>query len=125
MYNHSASVSPDAPLPVRTAAAQRGIECDRSANEHIRELLRCFGLRTSLIRFKVIDALLVAARDGRAIGVRGVHAHVESFVAELSFLSVRGVLNRLCSERLIRFHSDKSYSFTAEARAILDKHTGC
>ncbi|MQT72268.1 fe2+ zn2+ uptake regulation protein, partial [Pseudomonas sp. FSL R10-0071] len=42
-------------------------------NERIRQLLKCFGLRTSLVRLKVIDALLTAAGNDRRLGVRGMH----------------------------------------------------
>lgn len=62
---------------------------ERPGNEHIRELLRTFGLRTSLIRLKVIDALHMADRSGRSIGVRGVHSQLEQLDVPLSFLSVR------------------------------------
>ncbi|MBZ9779971.1 fe2+ zn2+ uptake regulation protein [Pseudomonas sp. REP124] len=88
-------------------------------NKPIRELLEFYGLRTSLIRLKVIDALLVAAREGRSIGVNGTHAWLEASAVECSFISVREVLKRLCEERVIDYQADKSYSFTAEAWAIL------
>jgi Fe2+ or Zn2+ uptake regulation protein len=98
-------------------------ECDRSANAHIRELLRHFGLRTSLIRFKVINALVVAGRDGHGIGVNGVHAFVESSSPELSFVSVREVLKRLGEEGLIVLGSDKTYRFSSAAMELLQQHT--
>jgi hypothetical protein len=44
------------------ATARQTLECDRNTNTRIRELLRFYGLRTSLIRFKVINALVVAMR---------------------------------------------------------------
>ncbi|SPO61514.1 Fe2+ zn2+ uptake regulation protein (fragment), partial [Pseudomonas inefficax] len=53
------------------APTERDVLADeRIGNEQIRELLRSFGLRTSLIRLKVIDALHAADRNGRSIGVR-------------------------------------------------------
>ena len=52
------------------------LRCDRNTNERIRELLRFYGLRTSLIRLKVIDALRGAAKEKRFIGVHGVHAYL-------------------------------------------------
>ncbi|WP_256656973.1 fe2+ zn2+ uptake regulation protein [Pseudomonas sp. BGI-2] len=94
-----------------------------SINEQIRELLRFYGLRTSLIRLKVIDALLVAAREGTPIGVRGVHSYLQSSSTELPFISVREVLKRLCEEGVIVFREDKSYCFTAQAIAILETHS--
>src|ERR1043165_701209 len=71
---------------------------DRHGNERIRILLKSFGLRTSLIRLKVIDALLTAAENDRSLGVRGVHSQLLDLDVPLSFLSVREVLKRLCSE---------------------------
>ncbi|PQZ93335.1 MULTISPECIES: fe2+ zn2+ uptake regulation protein [Pseudomonas] len=89
-------------------------------NQRIRHLLKCFGLRTSLIRLKVIDALLSAAEHGRTLGVRGVHSHMLELGIPLSFLSVREVLKRLCSEGVITLNADKSYSLHAEAAKVLE-----
>ncbi|MGH8440038.1 MAG: fe2+ zn2+ uptake regulation protein [Pseudomonas sp.] len=94
---------------------------ERPGNEHIRELLRSFGLRTSLIRLKVIDALHMADRSGRSIGVRGVHSQLEQLDIPLSFLSVREVLKRLCVEGVISMGNDKCYSLNPEARSILEQ----
>lgn len=121
MYRHSASASPVTPGQGETAATPHPLEDDR---HNIRELLRHYGLRTSLIRLKVIDALLVAARDGRSITVRGVHHYLGLFAAELSLISVREVLRRLCDEGVILFQADKSYCFTSEARLILEQCAG-
>jgi Fe2+ or Zn2+ uptake regulation protein len=123
MLNISTSTPSDAPLQPQAGRAQRAFEYD-SANEHIRELLRYYGLRTSLIRLKVIDALLVASRDKRSLGVRGVHAYLQPFASELQFISVREVLKRLCDEGVILVQPDKSYRFTAQACAILEQHCG-
>lgn len=92
---------------------------ERHANERIRVLLKSFGLRTSLIRLKVIDALLNAAQSERNLGVRGVHTHLLDLDIPLSFLSVREVLKRLCSEGVITLNADKSYSLHPQAMAIL------
>jgi len=92
---------------------------DRHANERIRVLLKSFGLRTSLIRLKVIDALLSAAESERSLGVRGVHTHLLDLDIPLSFLSVREVLKRLCIEGVITLNPDKSYSLHPQAIAIL------
>lgn len=105
-----------------TTRAVTGAEV-RAGNEQIRELLRTFGLRTSLIRLKVIDALHAADRDGRSIGVRGVHAQLEQLDIPLSFLSVREVLKRLCAEGVISLGNDKCYSLNPEARAVLEQAT--
>lgn len=94
---------------------------ERAGNEQIRELLRVFGLRTSLIRLKVIDALHMADREGRAIGVRGIHSQLEKLDIPLSFLSVREVLKRLCAEGVISMGNDKCYSLNPQARAVLDQ----
>ena len=88
-------------------------------NERIRHLLKCFGLRTSLVRLKVIDALLTAAGNDRRLGVRGMHSHLQALDIPLSFLSVREVLKRLCSEGVVVLNNDKSYSLHPQAEAVL------
>ncbi len=92
---------------------------ERNGNERIRMLLKSFGLRTSLVRLKVIDALLVAAESERSLGVRGVHSQLLDLDIPLSFLSVREVLKRLCSEGVITLNPDKSYSLHPHAVAML------
>ncbi|KAA0945966.1 MULTISPECIES: fe2+ zn2+ uptake regulation protein [unclassified Pseudomonas] len=92
---------------------------EHQGNQRIRHLLKCFGLRTSLIRLKVIDALLTAADNGRSLGVRGVHSHLLELGIPLSFLSVREVLKRLCSEGVITLNADKSYSLHEQAAKVL------
>ena len=92
---------------------------EHQGNQRIRHLLKCFGLRTSLIRLKVIDALLTAADNGRSLGVRGVHSHLLELGIPLSFLSVREVLKRLCSEGVITLNPDKSYRLHPQAFAAL------
>ena len=89
-------------------------------NQRIRHLLKCFGLRTSLIRLKVIDALLTAADNQRTLGVRGVHSHLLELGIPLSFLSVREVLKRLCTEGVITLNADKSYSLHEQAAKVLE-----
>ncbi len=93
---------------------------EQQGNHRIRHLLKCFGLRTSLIRLKVIDALITAAGNQRTLGVRGVHSHLLELGIPLSFLSVREVLKRLCSEGVITLNADKSYSLHEEAAKVLD-----
>lgn len=123
MFNHPGVGAVNAPSAFRAANNPLAFEFDRSANTHIRELLRHFGLRTSLIRFKVINALVVAGRDGHGIGVNGVHTFVESSSPELSFVSVREVLKRLGEEGLIVLGSDKTYRFSSAALELLQQHT--
>ena len=115
-------------LPTDGSAAPKGTSMgvnvfeprtDRHGNERIRILLKSFGLRTSLIRLKVIDALLTAAENDRSLGVRGVHSQLLDLDVPLSFLSVREVLKRLCSEGVIVLNPDKSYSLHPQAAAIL------
>ena len=63
-------------------------------------------------------------RNGRSIGVRGVHAQLEQLDIPLSFLSVREVLKRLCTEGVIELGNDKCYSLNPQARAVLEQtHT--
>ncbi|BCT33613.1 fe2+ zn2+ uptake regulation protein [Pseudomonas sp. BNK-6] len=97
-----------------------GKNAERNSNERIKQLLKSFGLRTSLIRLKVIDALLTAAQSERSLGVRGVHSHLLELDIPLSFLSVREVLKRLCSEGVLTLNADKSYSLHQQAAAVLD-----
>ncbi|MGY4527212.1 fe2+ zn2+ uptake regulation protein [Pseudomonas sp. TE21394] len=120
MYNPQSSIQAGH-APGKAPQEQDALADERTGNEQIRELLRTFGLRTSLIRLKVIDALHVAQRSGRSIGVRGVHAQLEQLDIPLSFLSVREVLKRLCAEGVIQLGSDKCYSLNPQARAVLEQ----
>ncbi|CAG8863728.1 hypothetical protein PS627_00666 [Pseudomonas fluorescens] len=120
MYNSQAA--PEAgECPTAPRTQQPASLDERVGNEQIRELLRVYGLRTSLIRLKVIDALHNAGRNGRSIGVRGVHTQLEQLDIPLSFLSVREVLKRLCAEGVISLGSDKCYSLNPQARAVLEQ----
>lgn len=122
--NHSSASAPlVTPMQPQPVAAEPALESDRNTNTRIRQLLSFYGLRTSLIRLKVINALLVAAREQRTIGVQGVHAWLGTTAADLSFISVREVLKRLCEEGVIEFQ-DRSYRFTAQASAILNQPGG-
>jgi Fe2+ or Zn2+ uptake regulation protein len=120
MYD-SRSARQDGEHPIATKPRLAAGLDERVGNEQIRELLRVYGLRTSLIRLKVIDALRQADRDGRSIGVRGVHTQLEQLDIPLSFLSVREVLKRLCAEGVINLGSDKCYSLTPHARTVLEQ----
>lgn len=91
---------------------------ERNTNRRIRELLRFYGLRTSLIRLKVIEALLIAAEANQAMGARELHASLGERAAQLSLISIREVLRRLCEEDVI-YRWDKRYRFTTDARGIL------
>ncbi len=82
-------------------------------------LLKSFGLRTSLVRLKVLDALLVSSEEGHPLGVRGVHSQLLRLDVPLSFLSVREVLKRLCDEGVIDLNDDKTYSLHPRAREWL------
>jgi len=96
-----------------------GSSAERGGNEQIRRLLKSYGLRTSLIRLKVIDALLRAADEDRCLGVRGVHSQLLGLDIPLSFLSVREVLKRLCSEGVVTLNPDKSYCLHPSAMSVL------
>lgn len=120
MHNPTADAQRPKPGSPVSSATSEGAQ-ERLANDQIRELLRVYGLRTSLIRLKVIEALHVADREGRSIGVRGVHAQLEQLDIPLSFLSVREVLKRLCTEGVIALGSDKCYSLNPPARAALER----
>lgn len=120
MHNPLHASQRSKPVPKESPVSVDGGE-EKLGNEQIRELLRVYGLRTSLIRLKVIDALHVADRQGRSIGVRGVHAQLEQLDIPLSFLSVREVLKRLCAEGVISLGNDKCYSLDPQARAVLEQ----
>lgn len=120
MYNSQLPTDGSA-APHRTSLGPRLFDqrTEKNGNERIRVLLKSFGLRTSLIRLKVIDALLNAAENDHSLGVRGVHSKLVDLDIPLSFLSVREVLKRLCSEGVIVLNEDKSYSLHPKAAAIL------
>ena len=123
MYNPQVPTeghSPAAEASFGSGAQAFGKPPEQHGNQRIRHLLKCFGLRTSLIRLKVIDALLTAADSQRTLGVRGVHSHLLELGIPLSFLSVREVLKRLCSEGVISLNADKSYSLDEEAAKVLE-----
>ena len=71
------------------------------------------------MRLKVIDALLTTVGSDRRLGVRGMHSHLLALDIPLSFLSVREVLKRLCSEGVVVLNNDKSYSLHPQAEAVL------
>ncbi|MCI0995289.1 fe2+ zn2+ uptake regulation protein [Pseudomonas corrugata] len=106
-------------VPMTTTNNVLAKTTERGSNEHIRRLLKSFGLRTSLIRLKIIDVLLTATVENRCLGVRGVHTQLLGLDIPLSFLSVREVLKRLCSEGVVTLNPDKSYSLHARAMAVL------
>lgn len=118
MYNPQ-SAAPAGSPPGHSPDKHHSEASERIGNEQIRELLRVYGLRTSLIRLKIIDALHDAHLEGRAIGVRGMHAQLTRLDSPLSFLSVREVLKRLCAEGVIVLGSDKCYTLAPQARRIL------
>lgn len=105
---------------IAAQAESPAAQAERPANEHIRSLLKSFGLRSSLVRLKVLDALLAASHEGKALGVRGVHSQLLRLDVPLSFLSVREVLKRLCDEGVINLEPDKTYSLDARAAAWLN-----
>ncbi|SDP06324.1 hypothetical protein SAMN04489798_4605 [Pseudomonas arsenicoxydans] len=120
MYNSQLPTDgSDAPTDASPGSGMFSQRGERNGNERIRLLLKSFGLRTSLIRLKVIDALLTAAESERSLGVRGVHGYLLDLDIPLSFLSVREVLKRLCSEGVIILNPDKSYSLHPHAAAML------
>lgn len=122
MYNQQLPMDGNTPPHSPSLAGSTGVfgkNAERHSNDRIRFLLKSFGLRTSLIRLKVIDALLTADDSDRALGVRGLHSHLLELDIPLSFLSVREVLKRLCSEGVVTLNPDKSYSLNQDAVALL------
>jgi hypothetical protein len=92
---------------------------ERVSYDGIKALLKHFGLRTSLIRLKVLDALIEAHRNEQNIGVRGVHSYLDAHGVSSSFLSVREVLKRLNSDGVIFLDADKHYRLSADADTLL------
>lgn len=88
---------------------------ERSDYDAIKLLLKHYGLRTSLIRLKVIEVLRAAHDTGQSIGVRGVHSALQGHGITVSFLSVREVLKRLGSEGVIGLDADKHYCLSHQA----------
>jgi len=126
MFNRNAATTTKTMLRQTAIAAGASLpaaDTDRPGNEHIRQLLKSFGLRTSLIRLKVLDALMSAAQEGQPLGVRGVHSQLLKLDIPLSFLSVREVLKRLCDEGVIDLNPDKSYSLHPQAWNWLDERS--
>lgn len=110
--------------PIQVTTHPIALEYDCSGNRPIREMLRVYGLRTSLFRLKVINALILAAQEGRLTGVHGVHAYIEASFSQLPIVSVREVLKRLAEVGVVTAQSDRNYSFTPEAWAMLKPYLG-
>lgn len=106
-------------LQRRSRTVVGNLAVERVDHEDIKALLRHFGLRTSLIRLKVLDALIDAHRNQLKIGVRGVHSYLDAHGVSSSFLSVREVLKRLGSDGVILLEPDKRYCLSADAQALL------
>ncbi|MFJ2362356.1 fe2+ zn2+ uptake regulation protein [Pseudomonas sp. NPDC087697] len=118
MYHRSASQEALAPQQLQSSSTHRPFDCD-SNNEHIREMLYRYGLRTSLLRFKIINILCAAAVNGTTVNAKSVHDQLRALA--LSLVSVRDALKRLCSVGVITRNHDKSYSLTSGAKAILEQ----
>lgn len=124
MLNNHGFTSTGGSRPFQATTDQLPLEFDCNANRHIRQLLRTYGLRTSLFRLKVINALVQATREKRVIGVHGVHAYIEASASDLAIISVREVLKRLAEVGVIALQPDRSYRFTLEAWDRLEPHLG-
>ncbi len=119
MLNNSGSAAANAPSPLLTATDQLAFIGDRSPNQSIRRLLHLYGLRASLLRFKVLSALVAARLDGRGVYANEVHACLVSLSAGMTFVSVREVLKRLGEEGVILLQAGTGYRITDEAWAKL------
>lgn len=104
----------------RRARSAADVPAEHGGHDVIKALLRHFGLRTSLIRLKVMDALLAAHRQQREIGVRGVHSELEAQGVSASFLSVREVLKRLSTDGVIALGDDKHYRLSTAAQGLVN-----
>ena len=95
----------------------------RPPSERIKAMLKHFGLRPSLIRLKILEALLHPGEDGAPMGAHGVHRQLQEKGATASFLSVREVLKRLSGEGVIKRNDDKTYELTDETLGLLREET--
>ncbi|MHA3737122.1 fe2+ zn2+ uptake regulation protein [Pseudomonas sp. Eth.TT006] len=119
MLNHRSFTSSDTARRYPASTHPFALESACSANRHIREMLHAHGLRTSLFRLKVINALLLATQEQRAIGVQGVHSYIEASFAQMTQVGVREVLKRLAEVGVVALQPDRSYRFTPQAWAML------
>jgi Fe2+ or Zn2+ uptake regulation protein len=94
----------------------RAFDCS-SSNEHIHELLQRYGLRSSLLRLKIITILQSVVVQGRSISVRDVHEKLHAL--ELTVISIREALKRLSAVGVIVVNLDRTYSLAAEALLML------
>ncbi|HEX4550449.1 fe2+ zn2+ uptake regulation protein [Pseudomonas sp.] len=122
MLGNQGSTSADRGRPFQASTHPFAFEFASSANRHIRQMLHAYGLRTSLFRLKVINALVLATQEQRVIGLQDLHAYIEASFSQLTIVGVREVLKRLAEVGVVTLLADRSYSFTPEAWNMLKPH---
>lgn len=80
-----------------------------SHHQQLKNLLQGAGLKVSLVRLKVVEVLLRAQAQGHGLSSRALYVELQQADEQISLLTVRQVLGRLCSCGLIERHSDGCY----------------
>ncbi|WP_263139831.1 Fur family transcriptional regulator [Pseudomonas sp. RIT-PI-AD] len=89
-------------------------ECKRQLKERLREA----GLKTSLPRLKILEALHRATLENGGASARALHDDLVEAGVPLSLGGVRQVICRLSSHGLILHEANHRYSFSLEGKAL-------
>ncbi|TRX76639.1 hypothetical protein [Pseudomonas mangiferae] len=84
-------------------------------NQQLKERLRQAGLKTSLPRLKILDALHQATLDKGGSSARALHADLVEAGLPISLGGVRQVICRLSSHGVIIHEAKNRYSFSLES----------
>ncbi len=83
-------------------------------NQLLKNRLRRAGLRTSLPRLKVLDALRQATQERGGASARALHAELVGAGLPISLAGVRQVICRLSSQGVIAHEAKNRYTFSLE-----------
>ncbi|WP_342246303.1 hypothetical protein [Pseudomonas sp. OTU5201] len=70
-------------------------------HRQVRQMLQQAGLKTSMLRLKVLEILCIASQDGSDIPSRALHERLVEAGEPLSLVSVRQVLGRMVDRGLV------------------------
>ncbi|NIF26554.1 hypothetical protein F3J44_09140 [Pantoea sp. Tr-811] len=90
-----------------------------SANAHIHSLFRCYGLKASLLRIKVIEMLFETVSCKNTLSAGEVSEPLKA--PGISLLSIREMFKRLQDVGMVTVHEDKNYSLSQEAIRTLQE----
>ncbi|VFT59839.1 hypothetical protein [Pseudomonas aeruginosa] len=76
----------------------------------VKQMLKEAGLKMSLARLKVIDALWEASGEQGRVPIRALHQRLSETGTPLSLVSIRQVLGRLVDSGLVTLHEQDVYS---------------